>query len=75
MEEKAKGGFGLILTENVAITSVAKGYQWIPGLWKDAHIPGFRDMTDRIHRHGAVVMAQLNHPGRQANAKYAKAQS
>ena len=46
MEEKAKGGFGLILTENVAITSVAKGYQWIPGLWKDAHIPGFRAMTE-----------------------------
>lgn len=45
-EAKAKGGFGMIVTENVAVTSVAKGYQWIPGLWKEEHIPGFKAMTD-----------------------------
>ena len=74
-EAKAKGGFGMIVTENVAVTSVAKGYQWIPGLWKEEHIPGFKAMTDRIHQYGTVVIAQLNHPGRQASEKFAKAQS
>lgn len=74
-EAKAKGGFAMIVTENVAVTSVAKGYQWIPGLWKDEHIPGFRDLTDRVHQYDTVIIAQLNHPGRQASEKYAKAQS
>ena len=62
-EAKAKGGFAMIVTENVAVTSVAKGYQWIPGLWKDEHIPGFRDLTDRVHQYDTVIIAQLNHPG------------
>lgn len=74
-EAKAKGGFAMIVTENIAVTSVAKGYQWIPGLWKDEHITGFKGMTDRIHKHDALIIAQLNHPGRQASEKFAKAQS
>lgn len=74
-EAKAKGGFAMIVTENVAVTEVAKGYQWIPGLWKDAHVSGFKEMTDRIHQYDALILAQLNHPGRQASEKYAKAQS
>ena len=56
-EAKAKGGFAMIVTENVAVTSVAKGYQWIPGLWKDEHIPGFRDLTDRVHQYDTVIIA------------------
>ena len=74
-EAKAKGGFAMIVTENIAVTSVAKGYQWIPGLWKDEHIAGFKGMTDRVHNHDALIIAQLNHPGRQASEKFAHAQS
>ena len=43
-------------------------------LERGAH-PGFKAMTDRIHQYGTVVIAQLNHPGRQASEKFAKAQS
>ena len=75
MEAKAKGGYGMICTENIAVTEVAKGYQWIPGLWKDEHIPGFKNMTDRMHKYGTVVIAQLNHPGRQSSEKFAHKQS
>lgn len=71
MERKAKGGFAMIVTENVAVTEVAKGYQWIPGLWKDEHIPGFKDMTDRMHKYDTVAIAQLNHPGRQSSECFA----
>ena len=69
------GGYGMICTENIAVTEVAKGYQWIPGLWKDEHIPGFKNMTDRMHKYGTVVIAQLNHPGRQSSEKFAHKQS
>ena len=30
MEEKAKGGWGLLITEDYAVNENAKGYQYIP---------------------------------------------
>ena len=35
IEEKAKGGWGLIITEDYAVQQYGKGYQRIPGLYKD----------------------------------------
>lgn len=65
-EAKAKGGFAMIITEDFAITNVAgKGHQYIGGLWKDEHIPGFKEYTDRLHKWGALSIVQLHHPGRQ----------
>lgn len=65
-EAKAKGGFAMIITEDFAITNVAgKGHQYIGGLWKDEHIPGFKKYTDRLHKWGALSIVQLHHPGRQ----------
>lgn len=66
-EAKAAGGFAMIITEDFAITNVAgKGHMYIGGLWKDEHIPGFKEYTDRLHKHGALSIVQLHHPGRQA---------
>ncbi len=49
-EAKAKGGFAMIVTENVAVTSVAKGYQWIPGLY--SRLPGLDGPSASIrYRH------------------------
>lgn len=65
-EAKAKGGFAMIITEDFAITNVAgKGHKYIGGLWKDEHIPGFKEYTDRLHKWGALSIVQLHHPGRQ----------
>ena len=36
IEEKAKGGWGLIITEDYAINEHGKGYRFIPGLVNDA---------------------------------------
>ena len=36
IEEKAKGGWGLIITEDYAINEHGKGYRFIPGLFNDA---------------------------------------
>lgn len=68
-EEKAKGGWGLIITEDFAISPRGKGYDYLPGLWKDEQIPGFKNMTDRVHKHGAKIYAQIYHCGRQTNSK------
>ena len=64
-EEKAKGGFGLIITEDFAINRNAKGFSNIAGLYCDEQIPSHRQLTDRIHQYGSKIFCQIYHPGRQ----------
>lgn len=67
-EAKAKGGFGMIITEDFAVSPGGKGFNYLPGLWKDEQIPGYVEFTNRIHKQGAAVIAQIYHAGRQTSA-------
>ncbi len=64
-EEKAKGGWGLIVTEDCAVDPTGRTYQFIPGLWDDAQIASHKQATDRVHAAGAKMFAQIFHGGRQ----------
>ncbi|MBQ9827422.1 MAG: FAD-dependent oxidoreductase [Lachnospiraceae bacterium] len=66
-ETKAKGGFGMIITEDFAVMPNGKGFIRVPGLWNDEQIPGFKEFTDRIKAQGAVIIAQVYHCGRQTS--------
>lgn len=66
-EEKAKGGFGLIITEDYIVNRNAGGYLHVAGLYDDAQIEGHKKMTDAVHAHGSKVFCQLYHAGRQAS--------
>lgn len=66
-EAKAKGGFGMIITEDFAVTPGGKGFKYLPGLWNDEQIPGFAAFTERIHKYGTVLIAQIYHAGRQTS--------
>lgn len=63
-EEHAKGGAGLI------ITGVA-GVAWPIGavqpnqtaISDDRFLPGLKQLTERVHRHGAKIAVQLHHGG------------
>ncbi len=63
--EKARGGYGLIITENFSISEHAKGFDKIGGLYRDDQIEGCRKMTDAVHAYGAKMFCQIYHPGRQ----------
>ncbi|MGI6229533.1 MAG: FAD-dependent oxidoreductase [Tractidigestivibacter sp.] len=65
MEEKAKGGWGLLITEDYCVQENRKGYTRIPGLWNDGQIPGNVELTKRVHAHGSKIFCQMYHPGRQ----------
>lgn len=65
MEEKAKGGWGLLITEDYCVQENRKGYTRIPGLWNDGQIAGNQELCQRIHTHGAKIFCQMYHPGRQ----------
>lgn len=64
-EEKAKGGWGLIVTEDYAVDPTGRTYQYLPGLWCDEQISSHKRLTDRVHAAGAKIYAQIYHGGRQ----------
>lgn len=67
MEEKAKGGWGLIITEDYNVTPHGKGYQFIPGFYLDEHIELNKKLTATIHQYGSKIFCQMYHAGRQSS--------
>ncbi|HWQ78449.1 MAG TPA: FAD-dependent oxidoreductase [Anaerovoracaceae bacterium] len=66
-EEKAKGGWGLIITEDYLVSPHAGGYPHIAALYDTAQIPSHKVLTDTLHKYGSKVFCQIYHAGRQAN--------
>lgn len=66
-EEKAKGGYGLIITEDYLINPNGKGYKHVAALYDDDQIEGHAKMVDAVHSHGAKIFCQIYHCGRQSN--------
>lgn len=55
---------GLIVTEGTSPAPEGLGYARIPGLFDDAHVAGWRKVTDAVHREGGRIFVQLMHTGR-----------
>ena len=60
-EHKAKGGWGLIITEDYAVTPTAGGFKKLPGLWEDGQIESHKELTRRFHEAGGNIAAQIYH--------------
>ena len=67
-EHKAKGGWGLIITEDYAVTKTAGGFKTLPGLWEDAQIESHRELTRRVHAAAGTIAAQIYHAGRETSS-------
>lgn len=65
-EDKAKGGWGLIIPEHFPVTDDATTYAKLPKLLNEKQIESSRELTNRVHAAGAKICAQLFHPGRSA---------
>ena len=55
---------GLIVTEATNISAQARGYEYTPGIWTDAQMASWRNVTDAVHQAGGVIVLQLWHTGR-----------
>lgn len=67
LEERAKGGAGLIITEYTYVDDVnSRGSRNQLGLYSTNMIPKLRRLTERIHSHGARTFIQLVHAGGKA---------
>ena len=60
---KAKGGIGLIITEDQAVHPTAATDPFVIHAYKDACIEPFKRIVSAVHEHGAKLVAQLWHPG------------
>ena len=71
-EARAKGGAGLIITEEHSTHPTDWPYEkLIHGFHREV-IPGYQRITKAVHRHGAPIFAQINHNGGQASSMYTR---
>ncbi|QFT87407.1 NADH oxidase [Bacillus sp. THAF10] len=66
-ERYAKGGFGSIISEGIYIDeSYSQGYDDQPGLTREDHVQAWKSVVDTVHKHDAIMIAQLMHAGGQS---------
>src|SRR4051812_28549646 len=69
---RAAGGAGLIITEEHSTHPTDWPYEkLIHGFHREV-IPGYRRMTEAVHRHGTPIFAQINHNGGQASSMFSR---
>lgn len=61
---------GLILTEATAVSPMGVGYDNTPGIWSEAHINGWKKITEAVHQKGGKIALQLWHVGRISDPFY-----
>ena len=66
-EAKAKGGWGLIITEDYAVDPTGRGFSCVAGLWEDSQIASHSELTKRVHKYASKIFAQIYHCGRQTS--------
>lgn len=67
-EAKAKGGWGLIITEDYIINPTAGASAPLPALYDDRQIESHAKLTARVHAAGGKIAAQLYHAGRETTS-------
>jgi 2,4-dienoyl-CoA reductase-like NADH-dependent reductase (Old Yellow Enzyme family)/pyruvate/2-oxoglutarate dehydrogenase complex dihydrolipoamide dehydrogenase (E3) component len=67
-EEKARGGWGLIIVEDNVIEPRGAGFKCVPGVWADEMMVEHKELTDRVHAAGAKIALQVYHAGRQTHS-------
>ncbi len=69
---RAAGGAGLIITEEHSVHPTDWPYEKLIHGYQPAVVPGYRRITEAVHRHGTPILAQINHNGGQASGMYTR---
>jgi mycofactocin system FadH/OYE family oxidoreductase 2 len=65
--ERAKGGAGLIITEEMSVHPTDMAYDKLIDVYHPEVIDGFKKITDHIHQYDCRIFAQINHNGQQCD--------
>ncbi len=71
-EARAKGGAGLIITEEHSVHPTDWPYEKMIHAFHSDVVPGYRRITEAVHRHGVPILAQINHNGGQASSMFTR---
>ncbi|WP_438282768.1 alkene reductase [Pseudomonas alabamensis] len=66
---------GLILSEATSVTPMGVGYPDTPGIWSQAQVQGWRQVTEAVHAAGGRIFLQLWHVGRISHPRYLDGQA
>jgi len=69
LEARARGGFGVIITENIGVHATGRVMPRMVMGHEDRYLPGLARLADVIKREGAFAIAQISHAGRQTKSK------
>lgn len=67
---RQRASAGLIISEATSVTPMGVGYPDTPGIWSQAQIEGWREVTDAVHQAGGRIYLQLWHVGRISHPSY-----
>jgi 2,4-dienoyl-CoA reductase-like NADH-dependent reductase (Old Yellow Enzyme family)/thioredoxin reductase len=67
-EEKAKGGWGLVICEDNSVDPYGAGFENLAGIWSDDLMAEHRELVRRVHAHGAKIAVQAYHAGRESDS-------
>ncbi|MFH0821154.1 MAG: mycofactocin system FadH/OYE family oxidoreductase 2 [Pseudomonadota bacterium] len=70
--ERAKGGAGLIVTEELSVHPSDHPYEELVFAFDPKVVPGYKRLTQTIHRYETKIFAQLNHNGTQGDGSFTR---
>lgn len=70
--ERARGGVGLIITEEHSVHPTDHPYEKLIHAFNPAVLPGYRRITEMVHAEGAPILAQINHNGGQSSGMFTR---
>jgi len=65
--ERAKGGCGLLITEEMSVHPTDHAYEKLVDAYLPDVVPGYQKLTKAIHECDTKIFAQLNHNGTQGD--------
>ncbi len=65
-----RAGAGLIVSEGTQISRLGQGYAYTPGIYSEAQLAGWRQVTEAVHAAGGRIFLQLWHVGRISDPLY-----
>ena len=64
-EARVAGGVGMVIVQVAAVHESARYTSHMLMAVDDSCIPGYRRLAETCHRHGAAIVGQIFHPGRE----------
>jgi len=67
---RQRSGAGLIISEATSISPMGVGYPDTPGIWSEAQVEGWKEVTQAVHEADGRILLQLWHVGRISDPFY-----